>query len=32
MLGSGRFWVGVFVGVILVYAWHMWQAKKSSGQ
>lgn len=32
MLTSGRFWVGVLMGVILVYGWHMWQAKRAGGQ
>lgn len=31
MLSSGRFWAGVLIGVLLVYAWHMWQAKKAAG-
>lgn len=28
MLTNGRFWAGVFVGVLLVYGWHMYKARK----
>jgi hypothetical protein len=29
MLSDSRFWGGVAVGVIGVYVWHVWQAKKA---
>jgi hypothetical protein len=29
MLSDGRFWVGVFVGVLTVYGWHMYKARKA---
>ncbi len=29
MLSNGRFWVGVFVGVLAVYGWHMYKARKA---
>jgi hypothetical protein len=29
VLRSGNFWIGVGTGVIAIYAYHMWQAKKS---
>jgi hypothetical protein len=28
MLRSGNFWVGVGVGVLGIYGYHMWQSKK----
>jgi len=31
MLGSGNFWVGLLVGVALVWAYHKW-GKPSTGQ
>lgn len=30
MLTNGNFWVGIFVGVIAVYAWNRVQARKSA--
>jgi hypothetical protein len=30
MLTSGRFWVGVIIGVIFVYAWHMYSMRKGT--
>lgn len=28
MLRSSTFWAGVVTGVVSIYAYHMWQAKK----
>jgi hypothetical protein len=29
MLSDSRFWMGVAVGVVGVYVWHVYQARKS---
>jgi hypothetical protein len=30
MLTDGRFWVGVFAGMLSLYAWKMYKARKAS--
>lgn len=30
MLGDTRFWLGVGTGVVAVYAWHMYKARKAA--